>query len=238
MTTPFVQNLPQTIRDPVAQYGVQLSQLAGKELLALSVYGTATTAAFDPLRHRVRNVMVLERFDLELLRRVAEQGIRYGKMLIAAPVIMTPRYIEQSLDSFALELLEIQQQHQTVLGSDYFVDLLLRPEHVRLQCERELKTFHLGMHQGLLASLGKEQLLGDLSLDVADGPLRVLRGILWLQGITAPGTTVDLVAHMERRLGRSLLGLESVLLATERTGWPQFRQLYDDIQALEQSIHG
>jgi hypothetical protein len=215
---------------------MHLAEMAGDHLLGLAVFGVATTAAFDPLRHRVRNVAVLERFDLALLRRLAEHGTRYGKLLLAAPVVMTPQYIRQSCDTFALELLEIQQQHQTVLGQDFFVDLPLPAEHLRLQCERELKTFHVGMHQGLLASLGKEQLLSELTVGVADGLLRVLRGMLWLKGVTTPTSVADVVAQIEQRIGRPLRGLQAVMVATQRVGWTQFEQLYADIEALEQSI--
>jgi hypothetical protein len=236
MNTPFVQNLPQPVRDTVHRYATHLADLAGERLLGLAVYGVATTAAFDPQRHRVRNVLVLTQFDLEFIRRFAEHGARYGKLLLAAPVIMTPHYIQRSCDTFALELLEIQQQHQTVLGQDYFVDLPLHDEHIRLQCERELKMFHVGMHQGLLASLGKEQLLSELTLDVADGLLRVLRGMLWLRGVKSPTSSGDLLRQFERLLARPLHGLEAVLVATEPVGWPQFEQLYADIEALEQSI--
>jgi hypothetical protein len=236
MGVPLLQNLPAPVREPLGAYVQHVTQLAGGRLLSLTVYGAAATALFDPQRHRVRNVLVLDRFDLDFIRRLAEHGARYGKLSLAAPVVMTPSYIQHSCDTFALELLEIQQQHQNVLGKDYFVELPFQAEHVRLQCERELKLFHVGMHQGLLASLGKDDYLADLAVDIAEGLLRVLRGMAWLHGETKPASTAELVAHNERRLGRQLQGLQAVLLATDRIGWPRFQQLYADIEALEQSI--
>ena len=236
MSVPLLQNLPTPVREPLSQYVQHVSQLAGGRLLSLTVYGAAATALFDPHRHRVRNALVLDRFDLEFIRRLAGHGARYGKLSLAAPIIMTPNYIQRSCDTFALELLDIQQQHQTVLGKDYFVDLPFQAEHVRLQCERELKMFHVGMHQGLLASLGKENYLADLTADIAEGLLRVLRGMAWLHGETKPTSSAELIAHIERRLGRQLHGLQAVLLATDRTGWPRFQQFYEDVESLELSI--
>jgi hypothetical protein len=238
MPVPLLQNLPEPVREPLSHYVQHVSQLAGGRLLSLAVYGMAASALFDPHRHRVRNVLVLDRFDLDFIRRLAEHGARYGKLSVAAPVIMTPNYIQRSCDTFALELLEIQQQHQTVLGNDYFVDLPFQTEHVRLQCERELKAFHVAMHQGLLASLGKDDYLADLTVDVAEGLLRVLRGMAWLAGDTKPASPIELISTAERRLGRQLPGLQAVLVATDRIGWPRFQQLYADIEALEQSIDG
>ena len=237
MTTPFVQNLPPAVREPIEQFARHVAQLAGSLLSGFAVYGVATTSAFDPARHRVRSALVLERFDLPFMRQLARFGSRYGRLHLAAPVIMTPRYIHDSCDTFALELLEIQQQHQAILGHDHFVDLPLEKTHLRLQCERELKMFHVGMHQGLLASLGDDGRLADLTNDVADGVLRVLRGLLWLQGQPA-ADGAGLVAQVQRQLGRDLPGLEAVLTATDPLGWPQFQQLYADIETLEQSIHG
>ena len=67
---------------------------------------------------------------------------------------MTPAYLSGSVDSFPLELLEIQQRRAVLWGDDYFADLKLDQADVRLQCERELKRILLGMRQGLLASGG------------------------------------------------------------------------------------
>jgi hypothetical protein len=66
--------------------------------------------------------------------------------------------------------------------------------------------------------------------------LRVLRGMAWLHGETKPTSSAELIAHIERRLGRQLQGLQAVLLATDRIGWPRFQQLYEDVESLELSI--
>ena len=68
-----------------------------------------------------------------------------GKAKIAAPLIMTQDYIQNSLDSFPLEFLEIQQHHLCLFGQDSFAELSFYQPHLRLQCERELKSMLIGM---------------------------------------------------------------------------------------------
>jgi hypothetical protein len=233
-----IETLSETIREPIGSYARHVQQLAGSKLLGLTVFGAAITSAFQPDRHRVRNVIVLDQFDLNFMRQLAGYGARYGKLHVAAPLVMTPRFIEQSRDTFALELLEIQEQHRTVLGQDHFAELSLGREHVRLQCERELKIFQVGMHQGLLASMADDRYISELVLDIADGLLRVLGGLLWLSGESPRNSASQIIDQTEHRLHRQLPGLEAVLLATDQLGWPQFQQLYRDVEALEQSIHG
>ena len=100
--------------------------------------------------------------------------------MIAAPLIMTPEYIDASVDVFPLEFIEIQQRHFCVFGPDHFEGLSFDHTHVRLQCERELKTLLISMRQALLSAAGHEKLFKTIEADVADRLMRTLRGLLWL----------------------------------------------------------
>ena len=145
------------MRQPLEQYTQLVKELAGENARALTLFGAIAAGVFDPNRHTVRNVLVLERVDLSFLRRLGEHGVKLGKARIAAPLIMTPGYVKASLDTFPLELLEIKQNHVTVFGDDYFDDLAFDDAHVRLQCERELKAILIGLRQGLLAAADQSE---------------------------------------------------------------------------------
>jgi hypothetical protein len=91
---------------------------------------------------------VLTDFDLGVLDRVAQRGRLLGNKRVHAPLIMTPDHIEDSRDSFALELIEIQSLHKVVFGSSPFTPLRFNAADVRLQCERELKSALVHMRHG------------------------------------------------------------------------------------------
>ena len=161
--------------------------------------------------------------DLEMLRRLARQGPRLGKARIAAPLIMTPEYIDASLDTFPLEFLEIAQHRVCVFGEDYFQGLSLQAADVRHQCEREIKTIQLGMRQALLAAAGRDKTLSTVEVDVGERLLRSLRGLLWLHGDTEPRAALDAVAAVEDGIQRSLPGVRSAVDDRSHHGWKSSR---------------
>jgi len=230
--------LSESLREGATFYWQRLQELAGPRLLGLTFFGAAALGKFDPLRHTARNVVVFDRIDLDLLRQIGALGPRFGQFGIAAPLAMTPQFIQESLDTFPLELLEVQEQHITLLGEDYFATLRLDREHVRLQCERELKSFLIRMHQGLLTAAGNERRLENVETHIAEGLLRVLRGILWLKGQAGPRSPFDLVAAAGQLVNRPLLGLQEAMNSSDVAYWNKFQDLYADLQALGQLVNG
>lgn len=220
----------------VRAFAAELHSLDATNLRALTLIGDVLTEAFDAKRTSARSVAVLEQMDLGLLRRIAERGTALGKLGFAAPLVMTQRHIESSLDTFPIEFIEVQQLHATILGDDPFASLVFDPAHVRLECERELKRFLIGLRQGLLASAGRTAALGDLQRDAAHGLLRTLRGMLWLKGNKAYQSDDRVVAGIEELVKRPLRGLRGALNAPATQ--PAIDELYADLEALKVAVDG
>ncbi|MFQ5589544.1 MAG: hypothetical protein ACE5HE_00135 [Phycisphaerae bacterium] len=221
------------MRAPLKEYAGLAADLAGASGKALTLFGAITTDGFDRARHTARSVLVVTRVDLGMLRRLAEHGVKLGKARIAAPLVMTPEYIANSLDTFPLEFIEIKQQHITVFGEDCFDSISLEDAHVRLQCERELKVIQMGLRQGLLAAAGRYKLLGTLEQDAGERLLRTLRGMLWLKGKRDARPAQEVIREIEEVAGRKLAGIRSALAPGAEQGWSGFERLYGDVEALE-----
>lgn len=226
------------MRKPLEEYARLIKELAGANAKALTLFGAVVADLFDADRHTARSVLIVDRVDLSMLRRLAERGAQLGKAKIAAPLIMTPEYIKASLDTFPLEFIEIQQQHVTLFGEDYFEDLSFEESHIRLQCERELKAILIGLRQGLLAAAGREKFIGALEVDVAGGLMRTLRGLLWLKGQKAGKPAVEVLAEVEKIADRKLTGVRTALDPTAHHGWDEFEHLYRDVEALGEIADG
>ena len=225
------------MRDRLERFTGLVRELAGEKAKALTLFGSIAAGRFDPGRHVARSVLVLERVDLSFLSRLAQHGPKLGKARISAPLIMTPDYITSSLDTFPLELIDIQQKHITVFGEDYFEDLSFDDGHVRLQCERELKTILLGLRQGLLAAAGREKNVGALEQDVGEGLVRTLRGLLWLKGQKDWRPAEDVIAAVEKLAERGLPGIRNALDPVARHGSREFEALYRDAEALGEMVN-
>ena len=226
------------MRKPLEDYAQLVKELAGANAKALTLFGAIVAGSFDTDRHTARSVLVVDRVDLSMLRRLAQHGVQLGKARIAAPLIMTPEYTKASLDTFPLELIAIKQQHVTIFGEDYFEGLSFEDGHIRLQCERELKAILIGLRQGLLAAAGREKFIGALEVDVAEGLMRTLRGLLWLKGQKDGKPATEVLAEVEKTAERKLAGVRIALDPAARHGWDEFESLYHDVESLGEIANG
>jgi len=227
-----------SMKDPVDEFAQTLHDVFADQVLALTLFGAVTTPGFRPGTHTAKSVIVLQDMDVTALRRLSDKGTRLGRLNLAAPLIMTPAYIADSLDTFPLEFLEIAQRHVTVFGTDYFSSLEPHEHELRLQCERELKVAGTTLRQGLLASLGSEKFIEQLERDLAEGLLRVMRGLLWLKHERDALPGAEVVARLESILARKLVGVRAALDDTNTAGWREFEQLYADVDALGKAVNG
>lgn len=230
--TSGLDRIVETMRQPIQHYSDLVRQLAGSKALSLTVFAALAAGTFDKKLHTVRNVLVLSSVDLEMLRSLGEHGAKLGKARISAPLIMTPEYIKASLDTFPLELLEIQQCHITLFGEDHFDGLTFENTHIRHESERELKSILIGMRQGLLASTGREKFIGAIGVDATERLIRTLRGLLWLKGQKEGQPAQQVVSQAETVVGQTLIGVRTALNPNEHHGWDEFRILYKDVETL------
>ena len=228
-----IDQLTSGMQEPIRTFAGRIQELGGSNCLAITGFGAIATPGFDSARQLAKSVVVLEQIDLPMLRELAKDGVKLGKAKIAAPLIMTPVYIKGSLDAFPLEFLEIQQCHLCLVGPDHFSDLSFEASHIRLQCERELKTILIAMRQGLLAAAGREKMFGAMEGDIVERLIRTLRGLLWLHGQKDYLSAIQVVGHIEQETDHSLPGIRGALQDLRQHGWEDFIRLYEEIDGLK-----
>lgn len=217
------------VDEQVAILSDLVMHIFGKSGTSLTVYGLAVTPQFNRDADPIRTVLVLDEIKLTDLRRLAEHGPKLGAQQVIAPLIMTPSYIAESLDTFPLELIDIQQRHRTIIGVDHFADLSFADADVRLQCERELKVLAIQMRQGLLAAGGRERSLADIEIGAGETLLRTLRGMLWIKGQRDALPDEDVISRVESIVDRKLTGARYAINVLGDHGYDQFSALYDDV---------
>lgn len=222
------------LTEKLRQYGDIVASLTGPNLVGLTAYGDG----LDGATPSVASVLMVQQVDLAQLRRLAERGPTLGNLGMTAPVVMTPAYVEKSQDTFPLELMEIHQKHVTVAGQDFFASVSIDNEHLRLQCERELKRILIRMRQGVLAAGGREDVLSDLGADVGLHLVRTIRGLMWLRGEHAFLPLDRAIAAATKLVGSELPGARQVVLRDGAHGWKSFEALYADVERLANFVDG
>ena len=168
-----------------------------EKIHSMTIIGSALTDDFDPKKSDINSVFVLTKMDLKFLELMAPLGKKYGKKSIAAPLIMTPEYIKNSLDAFPLEFLNIKLLHKTIFGEDLFQDLEINLSDLRLQCERELKVKLIGLRQGYISSSGDSKMLTNMFIDSFSGYIPLFRGIILVLGKKPPVRNDDVLTILE-----------------------------------------
>ncbi|HEY2386459.1 MAG TPA: hypothetical protein VGK30_05825 [Candidatus Binatia bacterium] len=188
----------------ISEAGAELATACGDALRSLVLYGSAAGSEFDLERSDVNLAVVLDPCDGSHLRRIAQWWGRWRDARLAAPLVLSAWELERSRDVFPLELLDIRARHRTLAGKELFAELVVEPETVREECEREAKgkLFRL---RGLYVELsGDTEALHRLMVDSRKTFLYVIRGLLHLRGEPWLTDGVAAVRAFERRFACAL----------------------------------
>ncbi len=157
------------------------SSLLNEHLLGITVVGSCLTPDYRPGRSDINTMLVVDDVVPALLD-VLTSSMRtlHRKHHLAIPLLMTEDYLARSRDVFGIEFLDFQLTHDTVWGSDPFVDLSFAKPEVRLQCERELKADLIRLRQGYITASGKDPLICEVLMAGVKSLGPLLRAMLWL----------------------------------------------------------
>ena len=177
------------IREPLKAFAEKLAAELGDNLKSMTVVGSSLTEDFKLGQSDINTIVVLGKQTLGTLNTIAGLANPMRKKKISAPLLMTPSYIERSLDAFGIEFLDFQLTHRTILGSDPFASLRFDKKDVRLQCERELKAMLIRLRQGYIAAAANKRLVRDILISTTKGLAPLLRAMLWLRDVERPAET-------------------------------------------------
>jgi hypothetical protein len=220
-------------RSVVPEASSELAATCGEALRTLVLYGSAAGSEFDPDRSDVNLAVVLDPCESLHLRRIAQWWARWRTWRLAAPLVFSTTELERSRDVFPLEFLDLRSRHRTLAGAELFADLVIEPEAVRAECEREAKgkLFRL---RGLYVELSGAALeLHQLMVDSRKTFLYVIRGLLYLRGEAWITSGAAAIRAFERRYACALPVLAA--LGDRLRGGPiddQFGTYLDEVALL------
>ncbi len=188
-----LKKLHPTARDRIKPFFEEVLNKYGEKIHSINVTGTAITEDYEPKQSDVNSIFILKEMDLKFLELLAPLGKKYGKYKVSAPLIMTPEYIENSLDVFPIEFMNFKLIHSTVFGEDILKDIEIKIEDIRHQCERELKSKLIWLRQGYISSQGDRKILTEGFASSITGHIPLFRGIIVLFGKEPPIRQEDVI---------------------------------------------
>ncbi len=183
-----LNGIRETVRGPLKLLVDYLHTGLHDNVRSVTVVGSSLTEDFKPGVSDINSVVVLDRHSMPALTFVASLARPLRRQGLAAPLLVTPSYIERSRDVFGVEFLDFQLVHETIFGEDPFASLTFEKANVRPQCEREFKAMLIKMQQGYLTAGSDPRVLREEVIAAAKQLAPLLRAMLWMKDIERPKT--------------------------------------------------
>lgn len=203
------------------------------------VYGPAAHGDLYRDSRDLHVLVVLRDLELATLEPIGEPIRRWLKSGHPMPRLFSPGLIADATDVFPMEFLEIRAHRIVLSGSDPFAELEVTREHLRVQCERELREKLMRVREAYLQAGGKEKLVRQLLADSYVAFAEIFRGCLFLVDEAPPRHNRDVVAAFCRRVEidpAPFLAVEALLQSRGSAGGigDLFSQYYG---ALSAAVH-
>ncbi len=185
-----------------------LTKAFGNNLLSVVMFGSAATERYVPGKSDINIILIVKDESVQALSGLNRLEKKWKCRKVVFSFFFTSEYINNSLDSYPLEFLEIQKEHLLLHGNDFFKDLKVSRMFLRLQCERELKGKLLHLKREFIRRHHKKRYLQELLKISFPQFIIIFRGVLYSSGLDfIPKQTVDAIKNL-----RSTLNVDTSIL--------------------------
>ena len=205
--TQYTKNIPAALLEFVRE----VREHSPVAVQSIHVVGSVLTPDYQEDLSDANSLFVVQEPQTIFLDFLVGLGKRFGRQNVAPPLLMTEKYIQQSLDVFPIEFYNFREIHYTLYGNDVLAGLEIDPGFLRLQCEREIKAKLLWLGRVYLESLADNERLSHALCGSITAYIPLFRVILFLVDRNVPPAAVEVIAAVG-----SILDIDTAV----------FRQLY------------
>jgi predicted nucleotidyltransferase len=188
------------IRNPndiVDSYVADYRGVFGDNCSSVIMYGSAVTHEYRPGDSDINMLIVLKNSEIGVLGRSFGVTRKWENRRVTVPFFMTSEYIESSLDTYPIEFIDMRSNYKVLFGEDVLARLDIKKEHLRLQCERELKGIALHLRREYVRTNGNSKVLRSLLTASVKTLLPVFKALLVLNDRPIPKLKSDIIMAIE-----------------------------------------
>jgi hypothetical protein len=175
------------------------------------LYGSAAAGDdFVAKRSDYNLLVILTALGMPELKRLAKATTPWIKAGNPPPLCFTPERLVQSADVFPIELLDMQDNHQVLFGTDPLVDIQISKSNLRHQLEYELKSKLIVLREEYLATGGDNKIVQKLLVTSLANFLVLFRAALRLHEPTVPPLKLEAMRSLSKRYGFSAQVFETI----------------------------
>lgn len=181
----------------------EVQELYAGDLMAVILHGSAATGEHVAGASDINLVVILRQVTPALLRKAAGRIRGWRRQGLATPLFFDPETLQDSLDVFPIEFLDMQERHRILWGPDLLAPLRIGGANLRLQCEQELRGKLLRLRQAYIETAESPDDLRQVLLMAAGSLLVLVRTLLRLGGAEPGGAAGEILRRAEDRFGAS-----------------------------------
>ncbi len=191
-----LDRLPRDIHLKVESWIIKLISLHESQLHSVYLYGSATGIDYVAQRSDVNLLVVFKELRFDSLRKTLPLIKEGAGLKISAPLFLTFQQIEESLDVFAVEFLELKENHLLLYGKDILSKLQIPQEHIRLYCEQQLKGKFIRLRQVYLEQGSNAKQIPLILRESLNSFIPVFRNLLRLKQQEPPLNKIPLIEKL------------------------------------------
>jgi hypothetical protein len=145
-----LDKIPKEVRNKITPYVEELLKIHSDNIISVFIYGSATGRNYIPKLSDINLTVVFKELSFTNLRaslKLVNKGINNK---IAAPLFLTKRHIDTSLDVFPVEFLEMRDNNVLIYGEDLLSQLDIKTYNIRFICEQQIKGKLIRIRQAYL----------------------------------------------------------------------------------------
>lgn len=173
----------------------------GRDLVSLTLYGSAAGGSYVKGKSDINLLVVLTPEGMNRLADAFALVKKWRKFRVALPLVLTKEFISSSLDAYPIEFLNMKHQSVVIYGENVLEPLVFRPEELRLQIERELKSKILLLREGYLESEGSARRLRELIGRSLVALVSIFNAMLYLRQAVVPRHRKETIEEAGRLFG-------------------------------------
>jgi hypothetical protein len=195
----------------------RMKEFAADNLESLILYGSAARGDFKEGHSDLNILCVLRSLALRELARVSP-AIHWWchDQREPTPLFFTQEDLRDSADVFPIELLDMQQSHRVLHGSDAVANIPVPRDFHRVQVERDLRTLLLKLRQHFLLCRQNEADLRAAGAKSSSTALLLLRHTLIAFGEDPPRDSHDIFARIASLTGADAAAFAAVFQLRDR----------------------
>ena len=188
-----IPDKPQDVFVPLTE---DYKKVFGKDLVSLILYGSAAGGHYIKGKSDINVLVVLTPESVNKLEEFLGVVKHWRKSGVAVPLVMSKAFIENSLDCYPIEFLNMKNNHILIYGEDILAQLNFNPDNLRLQIERELKGKLVFLRQSYLETDGKSKQIKELISRSLTAFISIFNALIYLKKGIAPQRRRDTIKEL------------------------------------------